>query len=76
MLEPFHLLILGAVTALGYILSQHGLDPREPQEVRSKVPIIGHLLGLMRYGMGYFNRIAYVPANLLSPSASSLRASY
>ncbi|KAL3430191.1 cytochrome P450 [Aspergillus tetrazonus] len=58
MLEPFHLLILGAITALGYILSQHGLDPREPPEVHSKIPIIGHLLGLMRHGMGYFSRIA------------------
>ena len=71
MLEPFHLLILGAITALGYILSQHSLDPREPPEVHSKIPIIGHILGLMRHGMGYFSRIAYAPATVLPPSASS-----
>ncbi|KAL4747285.1 hypothetical protein BDW72DRAFT_17898 [Aspergillus terricola var. indicus] len=58
MLEPIHLLILGAVTALGYILSQRGLDPREPPEVHSKIPIIGHLLGLLRHGMGYFSQMA------------------
>ncbi|KAL4735868.1 cytochrome P450 [Aspergillus similis] len=58
MLEPFHLLILGALTALGYILSQQGLDPREPPKVHSKIPIIGHVLGLLRHGMGYFSQLA------------------
>ncbi|KAL4984222.1 cytochrome P450 [Aspergillus falconensis] len=58
MLEPYHLLIIGALTALGYILSRRGLDPREPPKVHSEIPLIGHLLGLLRHGMGYFGRLA------------------
>lgn len=33
-------------------------DPREPDYFRPKVPLIGHLLGLNKYGAGrYFTKI-------------------
>ncbi|KAF2668891.1 hypothetical protein BT63DRAFT_426144 [Microthyrium microscopicum] len=48
-----------ALALLGYILSEHFLpkhDPREPPLVKSviKVPFIGHLLGMLRYGHRYY----------------------
>ncbi|KAL4995055.1 cytochrome P450 [Aspergillus recurvatus] len=58
MLEPYHLLIIAAVTSLGYIFSRRATDAREPPRVHSKIPFIGHLLGLMRHGMEYSSRLA------------------
>jgi len=37
------------------------LDPREPPLVRSTVPFIGHILGLMQEQSDYFIRLVYVP---------------
>ncbi|EAU39081.1 conserved hypothetical protein [Aspergillus terreus NIH2624] len=56
MLDLYRLVALGAVVALGYALSrrQHR-DPREPPVVGSGIPIVGHLLGLLWYGVGYFS---------------------
>lgn len=55
MLDTSQLLILGAVAALGYVV-YHGSrrDPREPPLVPSKIPLIGHLLGQVRYGVEYW----------------------
>lgn len=56
MLDISQLLILGAVTALGYVVyhgSRH--DPREPPLVSGSIPIIGHLLGQVMYGVEYWS---------------------
>ncbi|KAL6228712.1 hypothetical protein BDW75DRAFT_250849 [Aspergillus navahoensis] len=58
MLELYHLLTIGAAAVLGYILSRRNGDPREPPEVYSRIPFIGHLLGLLGHGMEYFGRLA------------------
>lgn len=30
-----------------------GLDPREPPEVKSRIPLFGHLFGLLRHKADY-----------------------
>lgn len=41
--------------ALDFIFSL-GDDPREPPRIRSKVPLIGHLLGLIQHGPTYYSQ--------------------
>ncbi|KAJ5115091.1 cytochrome P450 [Penicillium alfredii] len=55
MLEISQLLVLSFFVALGYGV-YHGCqgDPREPPAVSSEIPVIGHLLGMLRYGFEYF----------------------
>lgn len=56
MLDTTQLLILAVVAAAGYLVYHGSMrDPREPPMVSSKIPIIGHLLGMMWYGLGYWN---------------------
>ncbi|KAK7428006.1 hypothetical protein QQZ08_005437 [Neonectria magnoliae] len=31
-------------------------DPREPQRVQPRVPLLGHLLGMMQYGTSYYSK--------------------
>ena len=35
-------------------------DDREPLRLNSNIPLIGHLLGLLRYGAKYHGMIRYV----------------
>jgi hypothetical protein len=45
-----------AVAALALFLwkfSAPALDPREPPEVHSKIPVIGHLIGMLKYQIHY-----------------------
>jgi hypothetical protein len=44
------LVLYGADFALGL-----GDDAREPPRLRARIPLIGHLLGLMRHGVSYFS---------------------
>lgn len=61
MLEPIHLPILGAVAMLGLMVFrglrlQH--DPREPPLLPSKIPMTGHLLGMIFEGLPYWDKTA------------------
>jgi hypothetical protein len=43
-------------------------DPREPPRLRPKVPLIGHVLGLIRSGPSYHSQLRYgdcVPARVV-----------
>ncbi|KAK7978555.1 hypothetical protein PG988_006045 [Apiospora saccharicola] len=33
-------------------------DPRQPPRIRSNTPFLGHMIGLLRYGAGYYSKIA------------------
>ncbi|KAL3456037.1 cytochrome P450 [Aspergillus heterothallicus] len=60
MLELYHIALIGAVTAVGLLVSRrYARDPREPPLVSGyiPIPILGHLLGLLRFGVGYFNQL-------------------
>ncbi|KAJ5118842.1 hypothetical protein N7476_011197 [Penicillium atrosanguineum] len=55
MLDLSQALLLGLVAAAGYIMyrgSRH--DPREPPILSNRIPIVGHMLGMMWYGVGYW----------------------
>jgi len=45
--------------AVEYLFS-FGDDPREPPRLRSKVPLIGHVLGLIKNGPSYHSQLRYV----------------
>lgn len=62
-------LFLTVVTVLiiGFLvnhLSSPKFDPREPPLVKPRIPIIGHLIGLIRYQNEYFNRLGYAISEL------------
>ncbi|KAL4863251.1 hypothetical protein BDV12DRAFT_206679 [Aspergillus spectabilis] len=59
MIELYQVFALGAVAIVGYALSRRpARDPREPPAVGSSIPFIGHLLGLLQHGAGYFSIMA------------------
>ena len=36
------------------------LDPKEPPSIPQPIPIIGHLLGLIRHGTQYYAQVRYL----------------
>lgn len=49
--------IVAAVVAAAFLLlnfSTSRLDPREPTAVKSSIPLIGHLIGIIRHQAKYF----------------------
>ncbi|KAJ5692421.1 hypothetical protein N7462_001844 [Penicillium macrosclerotiorum] len=60
MLDMSQILFLGVVAALGYAIFYTSLrrDPREPPLVHNGIPVIGHLIGMMRDGVGYWGKQA------------------
>ncbi|KAH8799368.1 cytochrome P450 [Xylogone sp. PMI_703] len=49
----FSFIVLLILSLIRYLSLEH--DPREPPLIPQSVPIIGHLLGLHRHGVEYFN---------------------
>lgn len=50
-------IVLAGILILAYaidFLFSHLDDPQEPRRVSSHIPIIGHVLGLLRHGFGYY----------------------
>lgn len=46
------------------------LDPDEPPIALSRIPFVGHILGLMRYQVGYFEILRSVAICMYSIGAS------
>lgn len=42
-----------ALATFNYFL-EPTYDPKEPPVIRQKVPYLGHIIGLLQYGMRYF----------------------
>ena len=61
------LVLFVAVATAGYVLFNHFLavtpDPREPPFVSSRIPVIGHIIGLIRYKGYYYNKLRYYIMN-------------
>ncbi|KAL3483061.1 cytochrome P450 [Aspergillus germanicus] len=58
MLELSHLALVGALSAIGFVLHRRYVrDPREPPVVGSTIPVLGHIFGLLRFGVGYFAQL-------------------
>ncbi len=50
-------LLVAAGSFLVYILHRYlsiDYDPREPPIIKSRIPYVGHILGIIRYGTKYF----------------------
>ena len=62
------LTVLAFILCIG-ILASHLLgikvDPREPPVVYPKVPFIGHIIGMVREGPLYLQRLGYVQSNII-----------
>jgi hypothetical protein len=74
-LNSYLLAILLALAGIGLLRQAFDvrLDPQEPPPVRPRIPVIDHIIGLLRYHMGYFEQLAFVPSNLShAPSPVSL----
>jgi hypothetical protein len=54
-----------AVRWSGLLNLFHKKDPREPPEIASKIPIIGHVLGLQKDGNLYTSKLMYDYRELL-----------
>jgi len=55
MLDISQLLILGVVASAGYLVYRSSTyDSREPPMLLNGMPIIGHVLGMLWYGVGYW----------------------
>lgn len=55
------LFLLGAAVVF-YFFFQYltpKIDPREPPIINAKIPFIGHILGLIRYGVPYYAMTRY-----------------
>lgn len=61
---PTLMSVLAVVAATSFFLLYHCFSfphhSGEPPLIRPKIPIVGHLIGLLRYGTGYYSRIACV----------------
>ncbi|KAH8699136.1 cytochrome P450 [Talaromyces proteolyticus] len=59
MLDLSQILILGLVAVLGFVVYRwRSHDAQEPPVVASAIPIFGHLIGLLWYGISYFGQQA------------------
>ncbi|KAK4181985.1 cytochrome P450, partial [Podospora australis] len=68
-----HLLALATClifSILLYKFSSPPLDPREPPVLRPKFPVIGHLLGLSRHGVAYFDLLRQSQGSSPVPAAT------
>jgi len=58
---PFILLLAAAILAFGYtrrlLTLRH--DSREPPLISADIPLVGHMIGLIRYGISYYARLRY-----------------
>lgn len=56
MLDPHNVAIMGVVVVLGLYASYTMLHSqrRNSPSVSSKIPFVGHLIGLIQHGPGYF----------------------
>jgi hypothetical protein len=59
-LSPVQLLALSVLIALPiWLATRSKADPREPLEIKPKIPVIGHLINLMRRGLSYYTDLRY-----------------
>lgn len=62
-----------AYSLLGLVVLAYGLewalslfdDPREPPRVHAKVPLIGHLIGMIQYGVSYYGKTRYTTSRII-----------
>lgn len=56
---PSFVLFFAAIFLLVWQKLQVKIDPQEPPLLKPKIPIIGHLIGLVWYRMEYYHQLRY-----------------
>lgn len=54
------LVLLASVTGIYVLLGRLfnlEFDPREPQVVKPKIPYVGHIIGFVRHGQSYLQKL-------------------
>ncbi|KAK1833408.1 cytochrome P450 [Podospora conica] len=59
-----------AILAVLYRFSPARIDPREPPPLKASIPLIGHIIGLLRHGIDYFAILRTAQSN--KPAAATL----
>ncbi len=55
--SAYILLALTALAVLAWKALHISMDPREPPLIRPKIPLVGHLIGMLRYQTAYFEKL-------------------
>lgn len=56
---PTVLLAIGVVVLICWQRLSVQLEPQEPPLLKPSVPYIGHIIGIIRYKSGYFDKLKY-----------------
>lgn len=60
-LNSLWLLLLAAIFLYGrFRLTGDSRDPREPPEVKPRIPFVGHIIGVLWYRQDYYRQLRYV----------------
>lgn len=57
LLLPQVLLPCALIVLFFWILSRNKVDPREPPEIKPTIPVVGHLINLVRNGLSYYTKL-------------------
>lgn len=70
------LLVIGSAIAVVFYFLGHFLtlphDPKEPPLIAPRIPLIGHVIGLLYNGTGYYSKVALVLQTASVATISSL----
>lgn len=60
------LFLLGIVFLIGGSQARaKSVDPREPREVKPKIPLVGHIIGLLGSRQKYYRQLGYVESKAI-----------
>lgn len=57
--------------ALSHVVKP-AIDPREPPILEPRLPLVGHIVGLLQYGVDYFSFLGYAPSAHLKMSEAAM----
>lgn len=69
-MELTHLVVGLAIAFISYIVVEQQRSKKgvqEPPSYPARIPVIGHIIGFAREGLGYFGRAWYVDWDTLQP---------
>ena len=63
--QPSQILLIGFIIFVGLVILALNclslkLDPLEPPLLKPSIPLIGHIIGLLRHGVDYFSILGLV----------------
>jgi len=67
-------IVVTGVVLLVWRVADVQIDAQEPPIVISRIPLIGHVVGMMRYQVGYFEMLRLVTAEISQSFTSRFQA--